>query len=206
MRRTTAKEGLLFLSMGILLFAFPVRGDATLADKVSFRLSNGILMNNGTSGGETLSVAGLDFDYAWFATSQFSLGGGYHLDFDYSQKTLPLSGFEFFARYYVLGLGTRLKDDFHGGTLEQRDSRAIYLGLEFAQQSYYIGGNPLQRGVAILTGSSVGINLSAGIDQRIGDDLDLTLEGNAGVLSFANSDDRFRISGLLIKVGLNYLW
>lgn len=180
--------------------------EKSFAPKLSVRLNNGIISNSGSVGGSTALIGGVNVSYNHFVSENISVGGGFFWNFDYTARTIPVSGFEAGVRYYFIGQGTRSTFENELGIFKRRSGTAIYAAGELSQQKYYTGSNPPEVGEAILTGSSIGLNAGIGLDQRISESLDFTMEGNMGLLSFASTDDRFRLSSMLFKVGVSYVW
>lgn len=178
-----------------------------LSHKLSLRSRNGFLSNSGTLGGSTAtSLGGLGAWFHYFMSPYFAVNAGYKFDFDYSNGRIPMSGLDVGARWYVQGQGTRVISSFDGSRSETRDQYSIYLGGEITHQSYFIGTDAAKALSVDATGSFKSMEFAVGVDLPFSRSFELNLEGCLTALTFSSSDDRFRIRGKVIYLGLNYLW
>ena len=198
-----------WLAVAGILISAPLHADE-LASKVSAKLTNGVLTNQGTVGGSTTTVGGVALSYQKFLLPKFALGAGYRLDLDYSTGTVPLRGWDLLARYYVKGSGTRVTTVDEGVVSETTDNFSIYVGGDLSQRDYFLGGSPSadssSTGSTSLTGSFLTTSAVAGADFRLGPRWQAILEGSYGLQTFAATDQRVSIHAALISVGMSFLW
>ncbi|OFZ81318.1 MAG: hypothetical protein A2583_10345 [Bdellovibrionales bacterium RIFOXYD1_FULL_53_11] len=209
-----------FLALLVLPHAFNASGaepypgiSATYAPKFALRSDNGTLTNHGTAGGTSSVMLGVDVAFLYYWNSWLATGAGYRADFDYANYNLPHNGFNFMNRYYFWGQGTWSRVQRGSVISERHDRWAFYLLTELAQRNYFIGSNisKLQEtnqnaDSSVLTGSYLGINVGGGIDFRLSRHFEITFETNYGLYTFASSDDRIKVKGLLFIGGINYVW
>jgi len=179
--------------------------EVSVAPKMGFRFNNGLLTNSGTSKGSSMVFFGLN-PYVFFPVNQVvGFGAAYNIDFDFTQGSVPLKGFDFFARYYFWNTASRVTETFGDSKSVRLDEFSGYAMFEIGTRSYFIGKDS---GLAVTeqTGDSSTLNLGAGIDYRISQSFELNAEMNLGILTFAGSDDRVKISGKLLKLGVSYLF
>jgi hypothetical protein len=191
----------------ISLSALSAQSDetTTTSNKLSLRLSNGILTNAGTLGGSSLAIAGVDLGFAYFADPKMSFGASYRADFDYSKMNVPIHGADVFLRYYFHNQGTRVKTIYPGSVSERHDRFALYAGPSLSQRTFFIGTTSGLAAGQEATGNYMSLNGAVGLNYGLGGNYELTAEGSYGVLSFAASDPRVRIKGMLFVFGLNFL-
>jgi hypothetical protein len=106
---------------------------------------------------------------------------------------------------YVAGQGTRAEIDADRMVAESHGKYAFYLGTQFDRSSYYLGTDP-SRTTQKLTGDFLAINALLGMELRLSHRLELNVEGSAGLVAFAASDERYKVSGYILNAGISYLW
>jgi hypothetical protein len=207
----------LLLTLSLGFFAFGAAGADTdestsYSPKFSVRTNNGILKNSGSQGGTAFSIGGLDLAFLYPVGPGFFLGVGYQAHFDFSNKTVPFTSLDLITRAYLLGQGTRSKTKYLSMSSERSDAFNVYVGAEFGRRDYYLGTISAAASSASTTtssetsGNSLGLNGAVGADLRLSSHLQLTVEANASLINFAASDERYVISGLLMKLGVAYVW
>lgn len=202
------------LALAAFAFSTPSHAETTTSysPKLSFRMTNGLLMNSGASGGTSMSLGGADLVFTYYLDPRFSIGLGYRADFDFAANNIPLSGYDLSGRWYFSGQGTYSRREYPSMTSERHDTRSYYVGMDIAHRNYFIGNVPTSGSESSAstfdqtTGSFLAINLAAGVDHRLSRHFELTAEGNIGLLTFAASDDQIRIAGYLINAGISYVW
>jgi hypothetical protein len=186
-------------------FAELASTSTSYSPKICLRTNSGILRNQGSQGGESLTLGALDLSFLYPLGSRLFVGLGYQAHFDFSRGVVPYSAFDVSARVYFWGQGTRVHAGYLTMESETIDNFSAYVAGEFGTRNFFLGA-ATSGSSSTASGNSLGINAAVGGDIRLSRHLQLNLEANAGVLSFASSDERFNVSGLLFKAGLAYLW
>ena len=179
--------------------------DVSYSPKLSLRTANGLLEDVGLKKGSAITLAGVNALYLHYASADTAIGLGYRANFDWSKGTVPTYGFFSTFRKYISGEGTHYQSEANDLTIERHDALAFYWAAEFAQSSYYLGSNPAQT-TDTLTGTFFGLNGALGMDLRMNRHFELNVEANFGIISFAQSDNRYRLMGRLINAGVSYVW
>ena len=196
-----------FLLMSFLmLMAMDAHADeVSAAPKIGFRLNNGLLTNSGTSSGSSTTFGGLN-PYVFVPVNPvIGFGAAYNIDFDFSGGSVPLKGFDVFARYYYWNTASKITETFGDSKSVRLDRYSAYALFEVGTRSYFVG-NEAGLPVAEQSGDSSIIDIGTGIDYRISSSFELNAELNIGLISFAGSDSRVKISGNLLKIGVGYLF
>jgi hypothetical protein len=187
-------------------FAFAEETSAVkYTPKIGLRFNGGLMQNTGTSRGSASIVYGLNFFGLYYPSSDFALGAGYKFFFDQVKLNVPVNGFFLVGRMYVAGQGTRAEIDADRMVAESHGKYAFYLGTQFDRSSYYLGTDP-SRTTQKLTGDFLAINALLGMELRLSHRLELNVEGSAGLVAFAASDERYKVSGYILNAGISYLW
>jgi hypothetical protein len=200
--------GIHFALFFVVLLSTPsLAENSSYSPKIDFRLANGMLRNTGPNGGSSLTVGALNLSFLYYVSPVIAVGVGYYADFDLGTKRVPVNGFDFSGRYYFMGQGTFSRHEYPAIASERQDIFSMYGGIEFAQRNYYAGtvGTSTPAGVPT-NGNSLGINAIAGADLRLSRHFELTSELNYGAFTFASSDDNYKIAGILLKIGMGYIW
>ncbi len=178
--------------------------------KVCIRTNSGYLKNSGSEGGTAFSLGALDLSFLYPIGDRLFLGLGYQAHFDFKNKTVPFSSLDLIGRMYVRGQGTRSRTSYQSMESENNDTFSLYLSLEFGRRDYYLGSVTASSSTSTTatssSGNSLGLNGGAGLDLRLTRQIQLNIEANLGLLNFAASDNRYIISGMLLKTGIAYLW
>lgn len=183
----------------------PVGARASYNSKMSFRTSNGILINQGF-GGSSLSIGGLHLAYSYYFTPEIAVGLGYSSDFDFTRATTPVSGVDVFWRWYFRGQGVPELRSSGIMESESRDLVSLYAGLAIARKDYFLGSNPVDSPSVEQTGQFTSINGLFGLDYALSRSFELTAEADVGLLVFAASDNRFFVRSIGVNIGISYLW
>jgi hypothetical protein len=176
------------------------------ASKLTLRTHGGILANSGTVGGATVTLGGLTFGYQHFFSQRWGVSAEYQADFDYKNGAIPLRSVWLSSRYYWSGFGTRASGREQGISWSKSPARGFYVAPTLGFSEYFLGTNSETTPGLELTGNFLTLGAAVGADFSLSSSLQLTAEGKAGVLTFAGSDDRFRVSGYLLGIGVSYLW
>ncbi len=175
--------------------------------KVGVRFSSGMLVNKGPVGGSTFTYGGMNVFLQYYLTSSFSAGIGYKMEFDYASGTIPLRGLDFSSRYYVWGKGTNVIRKSGVEFSQVRDRLALYMGMGISQRDFYAyNPNAKDDDEKNIVGTYGGISLNPGIDFYISRHLELNIEGDVGVFTFAESNFRYRILPYLVYVGVSFVY
>lgn len=206
--RGLASLSLFVVMMGVFASQVSFAADSatfSYAPKLSLRFNTGMMQNVGTAGGTGGSLWGLNVLAVFYPSSVFALGAGYRSNFDMIKGTTPVSGIFVMARGYFLGQGTRSLTDANRMAMERQENYALYGGLEFGQSNYYLGESA-RIVTDTLTGSFFNMNALLGADMRLSDHFEINVEGSLGLLILASTDEKYKIKGTLVNLGVSYLW
>lgn len=177
----------------------------TYAPKLGFRFDGGLMKNFGTAGGTGGVAWGFNVVALYYPASAFAVGAGYRNTIDLIKDTTPVSEFFGVGRWYFLGQGTRTRTKANRMEMQRHQTFAFYTGLEIGKSSYYLGESA-KRITDNLTGSYFNMNLILGAELRLSDHFEMNVEASQGLLVLASTDEKFRIRGTLLNIGLSYLW
>lgn len=206
---------LLFAVLCFLTANCAIADGVTYYPKLTLRSVNGFMTNQGTSSGSSLSLGGVNCVFNHYLTSKIAFGIGYNVHFDFSDNSVPLKGPDIGVRWYVFGDGTRVRTESSINDTDSLDKYAFYVGGATIERSYFLGNNAVAASAAnataaspalSATGSFMGLTAVAGFDYRVARHFELNAEGNMGLFTFSATDDRVRITGRMLLVGLSYLF
>ncbi len=161
-----------------------------LASKLMLRMSSGIVGNFGVGWEKPL-------------TPKFSFGIDYRVE---SDASAIVRGFDFFARYYPLGSGTRMmrRSSARHEILSQR-SWSPYLGAEGLTREYGVQrSGATSSGSA--TGSLAGFNGLVGVNLRVASSLEVGAELALNLITSFQTDDQVKPQSMVYILTLNYLY
>jgi hypothetical protein len=179
----------------------------TFASKVFGRSSSGILSNVGSVQGSGFSFGGANVGLLYFLSERLAVGAAYKIETNFS--SVPLKGFDLISRYYFLGDGTLVTlRDARGHSTVRHRSWSPYVGVEYSNRQYYIEVDPEadQASDRALSGSISAVSAATGVDYRISQSWEFTIEANLTLLPFVGSDPRVKIRWMLASFGLNYVF
>lgn len=174
--------------------------------KFSVRLSNAYIDAKSSSRKESLvSVAGLDASFAYYLTTRLALGLAYSVNFDFTEKEVPLHGGDLFARFYLLGLGTSTTSTSAWSTSYSRSTIGAYLSAFLSQRSY-LPKPPIGTAATRERSEGFSVGASLGADFRLDSNLDLNLEVGGTLASFTPSSGTLEVKVYRFLLGVSYLF
>lgn len=198
-----------YLIFALLSFLLPnaFADESVYASKITLRTGLGQYDNQGTMGGSTVSVGGVDLQYSQFVSANFALGLGYVAQFDLTGGGVPISGLEFFAKSYFWGQGTDIRGERPWGSFISYKDKSAYVSLLYGMRKFYLGedvesSDPTKK----LAGEYSVINVGAGMDYRLSERWELNAEGNFSLISLTGSDARIKISEMIVWFGVGYIF
>jgi hypothetical protein len=202
-----------FVSISTSLFYSQVRAatesapapESPMDFKFGAATTAGFFVNAGSAGGAAPVVGGFRVRALFGVGESFAIGPVFGAELDYSSFNLLFSSYGVHARTYLIGAGFPHRQS-HPWLEGQSINRfAMHLGAEVLNNSFFIGSNATETSQT-LTGGFLTIGPAVGIEYRLSQKLELTADIVAGLLSFASSDNRIRLTGYSFGVGLNYIW
>jgi hypothetical protein len=181
------------------------------APKILVRTGGGILANTAEGQSSSTAIAGgLNVVGEYYLTHWLSAGVGYRADFDLTNSTTPLRGFDVHGRLYFWGDGTNRKiSDPDQGTRYYRDLLAAYVIGEFSSRQYFFQSVDATAANGVgedLSGNASGINFGAGVDYALSKEFELNVEGTVTVLSFSSDPTNVKLTTTLFVAGLGYMF
>lgn len=173
--------------------------------KTSFRFGNGQFKNPEFSSTST-SLLCPDLEFLTFWTSQNAFNIGTDLYFNYSDGSVSLFGVKLGYRHYYWGVGYPeiVHTEYIQG--EGLTKYAGYYGIELKRYTYFLGSNVLEENDFEQNGTFYNFNILTGIDYKLSRSLELNGEISYTLMPLASSDDRIKLSAIILYFGIAFLW
>lgn len=135
-------------------------------------------------------------------TTNHLLGVTSEVHVNSSTKVTSLYAIGINYRYYFQGLGSYKTIETAGLKVQTKRKWSSYYSASFSKYSYFLGSNLVDQDKFDQNGSFFNLDMGAGSEYDIGKDYRVFTEFSYTLLSLASSDDRVRIKGTLVSIGI----
>ncbi len=183
----------------------PALPEESLKLKFGAGTAAGFFVNSGSAGGSAPIAGGIRLRALLGIGDSFAVGLVSGTELDYQQFNVLFGSIGLHARRYLIGSGFPLRESHPWIQTESIDRFGLYAGAEVLNNTFFIGSNSSET-TQTLTGTFLTLGFNGGVEYRLSRNFELAVDLSYGLASFASSDDRIRLNGYALGLGVNYLW
>jgi hypothetical protein len=178
--------------------------------ETGFSFSNGIFSNQSSTGtsliGSRLSILGLDGSVNYYLTPTKAITSGLDLHLNFSEGQVGLFGVRVGYKWYYWGEGYYKVSHTDLMNIETHQRFSAYIGGALKRYVYFLSNSYSGSGNFDSSGSYFDLDIAPGADYMITNRLKATASLSLTALSFIATDDRVKISNMLVLFGFAYIF